>query len=81
MSEHYLPTHEWARAEAMPSEEEIVRVRRLIARVQTGLEDLTAEERTHIDTAVAAVRRHRTVMIGMPRVRQVAPDLRPERPA
>ena len=72
---------EWARAEAMPSEEEIVRVRRLIARVQAGLEDLTDEERTHIDTAVAAVRGHRTVMIGMPRVRQVAPDLRPERPA
>ncbi len=65
----------------MPSEEEIVRVRRLIARVQAGLEDLTDEERTHIDTAVAAVRGHRTVMIGMPRVRQVAPDLRPERPA
>ena len=72
---------EWARAEAMPSEEEIVRVRRLIARVQAGLEDLTDEERTHIDTAVAAVRGHRTVMIGMPRVRQVAPDLRQERPA
>lgn len=72
---------EWARTEAMPSEEEIGRVRRLIARIQTGLEDLTAEERTHIDTAVDAVRGHRTVMIGMPRVRQVAPDLRPERPA
>ena len=72
---------EWARAEAMPSEEEIIRVRRLIARVHAGLEDLTDDKRAHIDTAVAAVRRHRTVMIGMPRVRQVAPDLRPERPA
>lgn len=72
---------EWARAEAMPSEEEVLRVRRLIARVHVGLDDLTADERAHIDTAVAAVRGHRTVMIGMPRVRQVAPDLRPERPA
>ena len=58
---------EWARVEAMPSEEEIVRVRRLIARVHTGLDDLTADERAHIDTAVAAVRGHRSVMIGMPR--------------
>lgn len=72
---------EWARVEAMPSEEEIVRVRRLIARVHAGLDDLTADERAHIDTAVAAVRGHRSVMIGMPRIRQVAPDLRPERPA
>ena len=72
---------DWARTEAMPSEEEITRVRRLIARVHTGLEDLTADERTHIDTAVAAVRGHRTVMIGMPRIRQVAPDHRPERTA
>jgi len=72
---------EWARTEAMPSEEEITRVRRLIARVHAGLEDLTDDERTHIDTAVATVRGHRTVMIGMPRIRQVAPDLRPKRPA
>lgn len=72
---------EWARTEAMPSEEEILRVRRLIARVQTGLEDLTDDDRAHIDTAVATVRGHRSVMIGMPRIRQVAPDLRPKRPA
>lgn len=72
---------EWARAEAMPSEEEILRVRRLITRIHGGLDDLTDDERTHIDTAVAAVRGHRTVMIGMPRVRQITPDLRPERPA
>lgn len=72
---------EWARTEAMPSEDEITRVRRLIARIHAGLGDLTADERTHIDTAVATVRGHRTVMIGMPRIRQVTPDLRPERPA
>ena len=71
---------DWARAEAMPSEEEIGRVRRLITRIQVGLENLTTDERTHIEAAVAAIRGHRTVMIAMPRIRQTAPDLRPERP-
>ena len=69
---------EWARTEAMPSDEEIICIRRLIARVHAGLEDLTNDEGAHIDTAVAAVRGHRTVMIGMPRVRRVTPNLRPE---
>lgn len=72
---------EWARAEAMPSEEEITRVRRLIARVHTGLDDLTDDERAQVEEAVATVRRHRSVMIGMPRIRQVVPDLRPDRTA
>ncbi len=72
---------EWARTEAMPSEDEITRVRRLIARIHSGLHDLTPDEQAHIDAAVAAVRRHRTVMIGMPRIRQVTSDLRPERTA
>jgi hypothetical protein len=57
------------------------RVRRLIARINTGLEDLSADERAHIEVAVGAVRGHRSVMIGMPRVRQAPPDLRSERPA
>ncbi|WP_421109008.1 hypothetical protein [Streptomyces sp. NEAU-S77] len=35
---------DWARSEAMPSEEEIRRVRRLIDRVKADLGDLTAEE-------------------------------------
>jgi integrase len=71
----------WARAEATPSKEEIARVRRLIARIRTGLEDLTPDEQAHIDRAVATVRRHRSVMIGMPRVRQSQPDLPPKRSA
>lgn len=71
---------EWARAEAMPSEEEIGRIRRLITRIRDGLDDLTADERQHIESAVAVVRRHRTVSLGMPRVRQALPDIRPERP-
>jgi cell division inhibitor SulA len=43
---------EWERREAMPSEEEISRVRRLIARVKAGLDDLTDDERTGIEEAV-----------------------------
>jgi hypothetical protein len=70
---------EWARAEAMPSDQEITRVRRLIARVRTSLDDLTPEERTQIDDAVATVRRHRTVNLGMPRIRRSHPDVEPER--
>lgn len=70
---------DWARAEAMPSEEEIGRIHRLIARISGGLDELPAEQREHVQHAVATVRRHRGVMLGMPRVRQALPDLRPER--
>jgi integrase len=72
---------QWARAEAMPSEEEITRIRRLIARIGSGLDELTPEQREHLQDAVTVVRRHRSVMLGMPRVRQTLPDLRPERTA
>lgn len=74
---------EWARTEALPSDEEINRVRRLIERIKTGLGDLAPEERTQIDDAVAIVRRSRrqVVSLGLPRVRQPLPDLRPERTA
>lgn len=70
---------EWARAEAMPSKEEISRIRRLITRIKTGLDDLSPEERTRIQEAVEVVRRHRSVTLGRPRVRRAAPDLRPQR--
>jgi integrase len=69
---------EWARAEAMPSKEEITRVRRLIGRVQSGFGDLTPKERADVEQAVGTVRRHRSVMVGMPRIRQPLPDIRPE---
>jgi hypothetical protein len=72
---------DWARAEAMPSEEEVTRVRRLIARVRDGLDELTAEERAGVDDAVATVRRHRSVALGLPRARPPLPDVRPPRPA
>lgn len=70
---------EWARAEAMPSDDEISRIRRLITRIGSGLDELPIDQREHVQHAVATLRRHRSVMLGMPRVRQALPDLRPER--
>jgi len=72
---------QWARAEAVPSAEEITRIRSLITRIEAGLEDLTAAEREQITQAVTIVRRHRAVALGMPRMRQALPDIRPERTA
>ena len=72
---------QWARAEAVPSAEEITKIRTLIARIEAGLEDLTAAEREQVAQAVTIVRRHRTVALGMPRMRQALPDIRPERTA
>ncbi|MGW2137651.1 tyrosine-type recombinase/integrase [Streptomyces sp. NPDC001773] len=59
---------DWARSEAMPSQEEIRRVRQLIDRVKADLGDLTPEEQAQISEAVAVVRRSRTTMLGMPRI-------------
>jgi integrase len=69
---------DWARTEAIPSEEEISRIRRLIARISVGLDELTSDERQRVEQAVTIVRRHRTVTLGMPRIRQALPDLRPQ---
>ncbi|MGP3921456.1 hypothetical protein [Nonomuraea sp. 10N515B] len=71
---------DWAKAEALPSQEEITRVRRLIHRVRQDLDDLSDDEREQINQAIAVVRKTRQVMLGMPRVRQPFVDLRPERP-
>jgi len=68
---------DWARTEAMPSEEEITRIRRLIDKITGDLGQLTPAERAGIDDAVAAVRRHRTAMLGMPRVRAAITQTRP----
>jgi integrase len=59
---------QWAATDAMPSMEEITRLRALISRVTASLDDLPAAERAGVEEAVAVVRRHRTVMLGMPRV-------------
>ena len=71
---------DWAKAEAMPSQEEIRRVKDLIYRVKQHLDDLTDDERAEIDHAGTVVRRTRQLAtLGMPRVRAPQPDLRLER--
>ena len=50
-------------------------------RINGGLDQLTSDERAQTDRAVAAVRRHRAIMLGMPRIRPAAPELRPENTA
>ncbi|MET7474635.1 hypothetical protein ABZT17_09770 [Streptomyces sp. NPDC005648] len=72
---------DWARTEALPSQEEIRRVRRLINRVKADLGDLTEEEQAQIQQAVSVIRRGRSVMLGMPRIAQPLPDVRPRRTA
>jgi hypothetical protein len=70
---------DWACADAMPSDEEIRRIRRLIDQISHGLHELEPAQRQQLQQAVTVVRRHRSVMLGMPRTRQPLPDLRPER--
>ncbi|MGW4784975.1 tyrosine-type recombinase/integrase [Streptomyces sp. NPDC004230] len=72
---------DWARAEATPSDEEIARVRRLVRRVTEDVDALTEDERAEIQQAASIVRKTRLGFLGMPRIRQPLPDLRPERPA
>ncbi|MBV9448454.1 MAG: hypothetical protein JO345_21425 [Streptosporangiaceae bacterium] len=82
--ERLLAAHgldDWARAEAMPSEEEISRIRRLIARISNDLSELSADERQQVDQAITVLRRHRTTMLGMPRIRQALPSFHQERTA
>ena len=61
----------WARA-AAPSDQEISKIRQLISQIKAGIENLATDERARIDQAVAAVRKHRAVSLGMPRLRQQA---------
>ncbi len=69
---------DWARTEAMPSHHEIAAIRRLIDQITDGLAELTDTDRGQVEQAVAVVRRHRTAMLGMPRIRQPLPTFRPE---
>jgi integrase len=68
---------DWARTEALPSEEEITRIRHLISKITGDLDNLPPAERASIDDAAAAVRRHRATMLGMPRVRAAIAEARP----
>jgi integrase len=69
---------DWVKTDAMPATEEITRIRRLISKVSENLDHLTDTDRAQIDDAIATVRRHRAVSLGMPRQRQPLPDLHPE---
>jgi len=60
---------EWARAAAAPPQEEITRIRQLIARIQGDIAQLSDAERAAIDDAVATVRKHRAVHLGIPAIR------------
>jgi hypothetical protein len=72
---------DWAKRESTPSDEEISRIRRLIRRMKDDLDEITGPERRHLEEASALVRRSRQVLLGMPRIRQPLPDIRPERTA
>jgi hypothetical protein len=72
-----------AKTEAMPSDAEITRIRRLIDRMKGDLDELTEDDRAQIEDAVTVVRRGRAKIVGLgiPRIRRPLPDLRPERTA
>jgi hypothetical protein len=69
---------DWARVDATPSQQEITRIRRLIARINGDLDRASNTERAAIDEAVTVMRRHRAVSLGMPSTRTTAPDVHPE---
>jgi hypothetical protein len=66
---------DWARAEAMPSDAEITRLRQLIRRVEHDLNALDENDRRQIEEAVRIVRRTRqTVHLGLPTTSSPALD-------
>jgi integrase len=67
---------EWARLDATPAEEEITCIRRLIAQIKGDTTALTDTEKHQIAEAVAVVRRHRGIHLGMPAVRKPLPSPR-----
>jgi hypothetical protein len=65
---------EWARADATPTDEEITRIRQLINRIKTDMDELDENERAQVHDAVMVVRRHRAahgVPLAMPTARAV----------
>jgi integrase len=69
---------DWAKTEALPSEQEIARIRHLISKITGDLGQLTPAERAGIDDAVNAVRRHRATMLGMPAIRAAIAPAHPQ---
>ena len=68
----------WARNQAAPADQEITIIRQLISRIKGDIAGLNPADRARIDEAVAVVRKHRAVSIGMPRLRPIAQSLTPE---
>jgi hypothetical protein len=68
----------WARDQAAPADQEITIIRQLISRIKGDIAGLTPADRARIDEAVAVVRKHRAVSIGMPRLRPTAQSLTSE---
>lgn len=56
---------DWATAEAMPSEAEISRIRRLISQIKAEVDDLPATDRAQIEESIGIVRRARTTVVGL----------------
>jgi hypothetical protein len=65
----------WARDQAAPADQEITVIRQLISRIKGDISGLSPGDRARIDEAVAVVRKHRAVSIGMPRLRPAARSL------
>src|SRR5947208_9504897 len=68
----------WARDQAAPADQEITIIRQLISRIKGDIAGLNPADRARIDEAVAVVRKHRAVSIGMPRLRPIAQSLTSE---
>jgi rRNA maturation endonuclease Nob1 len=67
---------EWAKAEAMPSDEEITRLRQLIRRAEGDLDQLKEADRRQITHAIEVVRpTRRAVHLAMPAIRTPTPGL------
>ncbi|MGH3783367.1 MAG: hypothetical protein ACRDRO_22795, partial [Pseudonocardiaceae bacterium] len=66
---------EWARADATPTEQEITRIRHLINQIKDDITELDEAERARVEDAVAVIRRHRAVSLGMPSTRARQPTL------
>jgi integrase len=72
---------DWAKAEALPSDTEIARIRRLIVQIKTEVDGLSESDRALVEESVSTVRKGRSAVVGLetPRVRQPVPDVRPDR--
>lgn len=67
---------DWARAEAMPSDEEIRRIRQLIRRIEDDLARLDEPDQRQIQHAIEVIRATRqTVHLGMPAIRPPATEI------